>query len=608
MKNLIIFLICYLTGFILCAQVAVNTDGSSPDPSAMLDVKSSAGGILIPRVALTSATDATTISSPAPSLLVYNTGTGGLTPAGFYYNAGTDTSPLWKKLFTGTAGAEPWTTKGNSGTTPGTDFMGTTDNQAFDIRTNNTVRLRITTKGQLETLNTGQSVFIGEQAGANDDLTEKHNTFIGYAAGKSNSNGWDNIAIGYQALFSNISGVENTAVGMYSLYHTTKQGNTAVGWKALYANTTGVENTAVGELALAANTTACQNTATGYAALRDNIDGEGNTACGCASLLLNTHGNYNTTCGYAALFKNTTGSWNTANGHWALENNQSGNSNVAVGVAALFMNTDKSNLVAIGDSALYNNGDGASSQEAAGNTAVGSKALYSNKKGSLSTATGCLSLYNLTSGQGNVAVGYTALYNLTSGDNNTCVGYACYPYGTTTYSNYTGIGYYTGTNIADPSNRVEIGNTSVGWIGGQVGWSTYSDERIKEKIREDVPGLDFIMRLKPVTYNLNIHKENEMVYGDKAKQMDDWPGKYDIEKKRMTGFLAQQVEQAAEEANYEFSGIEIPKDGKGLYSLQYSAFIVPLVKAVQEQQQMIEKQQKIIEKLQAEVRALLEEN
>ncbi len=45
MKTLMLFLFCYLRGFLLCAQVAVNTDGSAPDPSAMLDIQSSTGGI-----------------------------------------------------------------------------------------------------------------------------------------------------------------------------------------------------------------------------------------------------------------------------------------------------------------------------------------------------------------------------------------------------------------------------------------------------------------------------------------------------------------------------------------------------------------------------------
>ena len=121
--------------------------------------------------------------------------------------------------------------------------------------------------------------------------------------------------------------------------------------------------------------------------------------------------------------------------------------------------------------------------------------------------------------------------------------------------------------VSSTSNRVEIGNTSVTWIGGQVTWSTYSDERIKENVSENVPGLAFINKLRPVTYNLNIHKQNEMMYKGKEKQ-EEWASKYDIEKIRMTGFIAQEVEKAAQEISYNFSGVEKPKDENG--SLQSS--------------------------------------
>lgn len=36
-----------------------------------------------------------------------------------------------------------WTTTGNSGTTPGTNFIGTTDNKPFEVRVNNGRALRI---------------------------------------------------------------------------------------------------------------------------------------------------------------------------------------------------------------------------------------------------------------------------------------------------------------------------------------------------------------------------------------------------------------------------------------------------------------------------------
>ncbi|PVW14302.1 hypothetical protein [Marixanthomonas spongiae] len=65
-----------------------------------MDVTSSDSGILIPRVALSSDTDVTTVTNPngggAPvvSTLVYNDGTSGLTPAGFYFWNGSS----WSKL------------------------------------------------------------------------------------------------------------------------------------------------------------------------------------------------------------------------------------------------------------------------------------------------------------------------------------------------------------------------------------------------------------------------------------------------------------------------------------------------------------------------------
>jgi hypothetical protein len=49
-----------------------------------------------------------------------------------------------------------------------------------------------------------------------------------------------------------------------------------------------------------------------------------------------------------------------------------------------------------------------------------------------------------------------------------------------------------------------------------------------------------------------------------------------------TGFIAQEVEQAAKKLNYNFSGVDAPKNDKDMYGLRYAEFVVPLVKAVQE--------------------------
>lgn len=64
-----------------------------------------------------------------------------------------------------------------------------------------------------------------------------------------------------------------------------------------------------------------------------------------------------------------------------------------------------------------------------------------------------------------------------------------------------------------------------------------------------------------------------------------------------SGFSAQQVEIVSEAIGYDFTGVEKPQTDKDHYSLSYFSFVVPLVRAVQEQQA-------IIEKLQAEINVL----
>lgn len=66
------------------AQVAINTDGSTSDASAMLDVKSSNKGFLPPRVALTAVNVTAPVANPAVGLLVYNTATAGTAPNNVY--------------------------------------------------------------------------------------------------------------------------------------------------------------------------------------------------------------------------------------------------------------------------------------------------------------------------------------------------------------------------------------------------------------------------------------------------------------------------------------------------------------------------------------------
>ncbi|MEN2992655.1 MAG: hypothetical protein ABDH91_03785 [Bacteroidia bacterium] len=77
-------------------NVGIGTN--SPNASARLEVSATNAGVLIPRVNLTSVTDATTIPNPATSLLVYNTNAALPAGAGYYYNAGTPAAPRWVSI------------------------------------------------------------------------------------------------------------------------------------------------------------------------------------------------------------------------------------------------------------------------------------------------------------------------------------------------------------------------------------------------------------------------------------------------------------------------------------------------------------------------------
>ncbi|MFT7001001.1 MAG: hypothetical protein ACJAVW_002024, partial [Spirosomataceae bacterium] len=117
---------------VLCLMLQVTSFAQSiklnnqADPgSAMLEVNSTSKGILIPNVTLTGITDATTIATPAASLLVYNTATVSDVEPGYYYNAGTAGSPFWTRLSTSTStgtagdGSETKVTAGTNVTVTG---------------------------------------------------------------------------------------------------------------------------------------------------------------------------------------------------------------------------------------------------------------------------------------------------------------------------------------------------------------------------------------------------------------------------------------------------------------------------------------------------------
>ncbi|WP_158512918.1 tail fiber domain-containing protein [Flavisolibacter tropicus] len=363
------------------------------------------------------------------------------------------------------------------------------------------------------------------------------------ASGKIGANG--DIGLGLGSLAAN-TGTQVTAFGYNTLSKNSASANTALGYSALANNTSASSNTAVGYLALNAN---------------NAPSASGNTAIGTYSLSTNTAGSNNTALGGETLLNSKTGSRNTALGYRALNASDNGSDNTAVGNNAL--------LTAAATSF---------------NTALGSNALRLHATGSSNTAVGYNAMRNFDNNNFNTAIGYNADVNQAGLTNATAIGNGA---------------------IVTASNTIQLGNSSVSQVvtAGDVvskGSTLISDRRFKSQIRTDVKGLNFIMALQPVTYLFDNQKLADYRDGKiKTSELNSYVSQTSYKEEdleRRTGFIAQQVEQAAKQVGYAFDGVRVPKNENDIYTLSYSTFVVPLVKAVQEQQTEIESLQEKLKK------------
>jgi trimeric autotransporter adhesin len=393
---------------------------------------------------------------------------------------------------------------------------------------------------------------VGENALINANGYASFNTAFGSNALRSLVDGYDNTAIGNSALYGNGTGsTGNTATGSVSMEYSSGNYNAAYGFRSLNVSY-GSNNCAFGRNALGRsggsdNVSVGVNSMRGYTEFDPTSDGSRNTAIGTGTLLKYTISSENTAVGFNAMTNTTEGSENAALGNYAMRNNTTGFNNVACGRYALSTNTIGSLNSAVGDRALS---------------------------------------YNIT-GTKNTAVGYFATPNTSALTNTTCLGQFA---------------------RATASNQVRIGNNAVSSIGGYVNWTNISDGRVKKNIRKNVPGLDFINQLEPVTYNLSLTAADKIINNGIAKDKEgeladdeDKSAAAAKEKIVYTGFIAQDVEKAAKSLNYDFSGVDVPANSNSLYGIRYSEFVMPLVKAVQE----LSAENEQLKKDMAEIKAML---
>ncbi len=463
-----------------------------------------------------------------------------------------------------------------------------------------------TTLGNSVIYQTGGNIGIGTTTpGAKFELSGNDALINSLTIGKGTGNISNNSAFGYRALYNNTSGDFNTAIGRGSLIsNTSGSSNTALGYGSLNFNSEGRNNVAVGYQSLRQNK-GNGNTAVGTYALEDNWANSYSTAIGYNAMAfaensLTGRSTYNTALGSDALrgfsSDETTGIYNTAVGSYSMTQYTTGYSNTACGFHSLHsINTGYFN-VAVGAYSLSLNGSGFE------NTGIGAYSCYNNE-GNQNSAVGRYSLYLNEGGSGNSAIGYSAGDWVTTVNLGTFIGSYCYA-GASSLTNITGIGYNTRPTT---SNQVRIGNSSITSIGGYAGWTNLSDGRYKTSVQENVKGLDFVMKLRPVTYRLDVNRLAADLKEDQKRDENGniitAPDQNDIKSRNeksqivYTGFVAQEVEKAANEVGFNFSGVDAPKNENDFYGLRYAEFVVPLVKAVQEQQKIIEELTKRIEEL-----------
>ena len=455
----------------------------------------------------------------------------------------------------------------------------------------------------------GSNTAVGANA-LDANTTAANNTAVGKSALKATTTGAVNVAVGTNALLTNITGTRNSALGVGALQLNTASDNVGIGYHALDTCAGGSNNTAVGTEAMDANTSGSANVAVGYRALDANTTADNNVAIGQAALGANTTGSDNTAVGKNAGLSVTTGIQNTIVGTYAGDALTDADYNTAMGVYALGSDTLGSRNTAIGRSALSS--QNFTSATDSNNTAVGFYAGLSVTTGTNNTFVGTLAGDATDDGHSNVAVGYEAL-SANCGYENTAVGNNALK--AVTGIQNTAVGTLAGLNITSGGNNVFIGRDAgiTGSPGGntvtasnklglgdenisaahiQVDWTVASDARDKTDFTALDLGLDFVKALAPVTYKW----DKRAKYGDKyaddydlnaqtpdGTHKEDW---LDI------GFKAQEVQALEEAAGYTAAAkknltVSTSEDNKQM-GLQYSKFIPILVKAIQEQNALIE--------------------
>ncbi len=134
----LLFIALFLSSTIFVnAQLKVGDNPTSIQKSSILELESTRQGLLLPRLADTTAINALT---PPDGMIIYLNADNSLRLR---------SNGSWKKIADLSEASSNWSLNGNSGTDSTLNFIGTVDGKPLVMKTNNTERLRINSNGNV---------------------------------------------------------------------------------------------------------------------------------------------------------------------------------------------------------------------------------------------------------------------------------------------------------------------------------------------------------------------------------------------------------------------------------------------------------------------------
>jgi Chaperone of endosialidase len=199
------------------AQVKIGQNPTVRNANSELEIESTTRGLLLPRLALTSTSSFAPMTTHVAGMVAYNTATTGDVVPAYYYNDGTK----WVQIG---ASSNDWKITGNAATTPPTqvgtavgaaNYWGTSDAKNLALGTNATTRMIFDQKG---------NAFGGNL----NTMTADSNTFVWGGSNRVTANANNSLVVGHlnvdSSNFSLVFGLGNTLGAAGGTYFNSNRG------------------------------------------------------------------------------------------------------------------------------------------------------------------------------------------------------------------------------------------------------------------------------------------------------------------------------------------------------------------------------------------------